>query len=81
MSSDDKFTEVEFAAIERHCSVLIGGCSGSLDSLLAIPKDKRTDMIAGQIVYWRHAIAALKWAIATANQKRENVDRSEPGSV
>lgn len=62
--------QIRFAnELTEHNGKLIAGIEKSLATYKALPKDKKTVFVRGQIAYWQNAIAALKWSTRVARQK------------
>ena len=62
-------TETEVQAIVEHCTRLRDGVSATYNELRALPKSLRTSHVEGQILYYKHQISTLNWAIRTAKQR------------
>ncbi|KKN24606.1 hypothetical protein LCGC14_0893290 [marine sediment metagenome] len=65
-----KITEAEFKIIEAHCQILMDGADDALANIMALPKESKSHVTAGQILYWQHVKAALRWTISIAETRR-----------
>lgn len=64
-----KFTQQEIDAFEELCTDMIGHCERALLTLRGVPKHQRLPQIATQIIYYKNARSAYKWAIGQARQR------------
>lgn len=67
-SKHPQLNKTALSAIQRLVERLIAGHQATIDRYEAIPRTKREDWTDGQIVYCRHAIAALKHLLSIAKQ-------------
>lgn len=68
---DDKLTPEVVDAIIAHNNNLISACDINMLNLQRLPKAMRTEQVEGQLKYWEHCRAGLKWSNTIARQRRQ----------